>query len=82
MGFYYDVLRLPDGRARRLKVRSIVGLLPVCAVTVARAVAAANGVPEPVKTFTERLRRMPELLDSIHATGPGHSGGTVASWAW
>ena len=27
-GFYYDVLRLPDGRATRLKVRSMVGLLP------------------------------------------------------
>src|SRR4051794_24513831 len=33
-GFYYDVLRLPDGRARRLKVRSTVGLLPLCANTV------------------------------------------------
>ncbi len=30
-GFYYDVLRLPDGRATRLKVRSMVGLLPLCA---------------------------------------------------
>jgi hypothetical protein len=33
-GFFYDVLRLPDGRAQRLKVRSLVGLLPLCAVTV------------------------------------------------
>src|SRR5262249_45891147 len=33
-GFYYDVLRLPDGRATRLKVRSMVGLLPLCATTV------------------------------------------------
>ena len=33
-GFYYDVLRLPDGRATRLKVRSMVGLLPICAATV------------------------------------------------
>ena len=33
-GFYYDVLRLPDGRAQRLKVRSMVGLLPLCAATV------------------------------------------------
>jgi hypothetical protein len=28
-GFFYDVLRLPDGRAQRLKVRSMVGLLPL-----------------------------------------------------
>jgi hypothetical protein len=33
-GFYYDVLRLPDGTATRLKVRSMVGLLPLCAATV------------------------------------------------
>ena len=32
-GFFYDVLRLPDGQAQRLKVRSMVGLLPLCAVT-------------------------------------------------
>ena len=33
-GFFYDVLRTPDGGAQRLKVRSMVGLLPFCAVTV------------------------------------------------
>src|SRR5918993_1078830 len=33
-GFFYDVLRLPDGQAFRLKVRSMVGLLPLCASTV------------------------------------------------
>ena len=29
-GFFYDVLRLPDGQAQRLKVRSMVG--PAAAV--------------------------------------------------
>src|SRR5215467_559790 len=33
-GFFYDVLRLPDGHSERMKVRSMVGLLPLCAVTV------------------------------------------------
>ena len=33
-GFFYDVLCLPDGRSQQLKVRSMVGLLPFCAVTV------------------------------------------------
>ena len=41
-GFYYDVLRLPDGRATRLKVRSMVGLLPICAVTVVEPCAAGT----------------------------------------
>ena len=31
-GFYYDVLRLPDGSALPLKVRSLVGLMPLIAV--------------------------------------------------
>ncbi|MFC6238195.1 MGH1-like glycoside hydrolase domain-containing protein [Longivirga aurantiaca] len=33
-GFFYDVLRLPDGTGRRLEVRSMVGLLPLCATAV------------------------------------------------
>ena len=33
-GFFYDVLRLPDGTGQRLKVRSLVGLLPLCATAV------------------------------------------------
>jgi hypothetical protein len=33
-GFYYDVLRLPDGNASRLKLRSLVGLLPIAASLV------------------------------------------------
>jgi Mannosylglycerate hydrolase MGH1-like glycoside hydrolase domain len=33
-GFFYDLLRLPDGNAYRLKVRSMVGLLPLAAATV------------------------------------------------
>ena len=31
-GFYYDVLALPDGRRERLRVRSLVGLIPLYAV--------------------------------------------------
>ena len=31
-GFFYDVLHLPDGRTTTLKVRSLVGLLPLFAV--------------------------------------------------
>ncbi|MFD0289394.1 MGH1-like glycoside hydrolase domain-containing protein [Streptomyces lutosisoli] len=33
-GFFYDLLRLPDGTATRLKVRSLVGLIPLAATTV------------------------------------------------
>ena len=43
-GFFYDLLRLPDGRAERLGVRSMVGLLPLCAVTVMPA-GRLQGIP-------------------------------------
>jgi hypothetical protein len=32
--FYYDVLSLPDGRRVPLRLRSLVGLIPLCAVEV------------------------------------------------
>ena len=72
-GFYYDVLRLPDGSATRLKVRSMVGLLPVCATSVIEP-WQRELMPRLLSTLAERLRRMPELRASFHATGPGHFG--------
>jgi len=72
-GFYYDVLRLPDGRAERLKVRSMVGLLPLCATTVVEP-WQREGVPHVTENLTKRVKRMPELLQSIHATGREHWG--------
>ncbi len=72
-GFYYDVLRLPDGSATRLKVRSMVGLLPLCATTVIEP-EQRERVPRVMQALQERLRHMPGLLETIHATGPGHYG--------
>ena len=72
-GFYYDVLRLPDGSATRLKVRSMVGLLPLCATTIVEP-WQRQCVPRTVRHLGERLRRTPELLRGIHATGEGHFG--------
>jgi hypothetical protein len=72
-GFYYDLLRLPDGSGTRLKVRSVVGLLPLCATTVIEKWQRER-VPQTVAEFQQRVRQMPELLESIHPTGPGHMG--------
>jgi hypothetical protein len=72
-GFYYDVLRLPDGNATRLKVRSMLGLLPLCAVTAVDK-QQRERTPRLTAQMFERVRRMPELLNSIHPTGPGHLG--------
>jgi hypothetical protein len=72
-GFYYDLLRLPDGTATRLKVRSMVGLLPLCATSVVEK-STREGIPRAMAQVAERFRRMPDLLESMHPTGPGHFG--------
>jgi hypothetical protein len=72
-GFYYDVLRLPNGEAQRLKVRSMVGLLPICATTVVEP-WQRDRVPRAAAVLHERMQRMPELRESMHPTGPEYRG--------
>jgi hypothetical protein len=72
-GFYYDLLVLPDGSTTRLKVRSMVGLLPLCATTVIEEWQRKR-IPRATAQIWERLCRMPELLGAIHPTGPGKFG--------
>ncbi|MCE9555928.1 MAG: glucosidase, partial [Planctomycetes bacterium] len=72
-GFYYDLLRLPDGSATRLKVRSLVGLLPLCATTVIEEWQRKH-IPNALASILDRLRRIPELSSTMHPTGPGHQG--------
>ena len=64
-GFFYDVLRFPDGSATRLKVRSIVGLLPLAAVAIFEEDIIAK-----LPKFRERARlfisRHPELAANMH----------------
>jgi len=72
-GFYYDLLRRPDGSATPLKVRSMVGLLPLCATTVTEQWQRER-IPKVMAMVQERLRRMPELSKAIHPTGPRHLG--------
>jgi hypothetical protein len=63
-GFFYDVLRLPNGRARRLTVRSMVGLLPLCAVTVFEGDLLAR-YPHLVPRLRQFLDARPELTAYI-----------------
>ena len=55
-------------RARDFSVRSMVGLLPLCATTVVEP-WQRELVPQTVAAFQARVRQMPELLKSIHPTG-------------
>jgi hypothetical protein len=59
-GFFYDVLRQPDGQAQRLKVRSMVGLLPLCAVTVFEG-EALRKYPKMGPRICSFLESRPEL---------------------
>src|SRR5689334_10587389 len=78
-GFFYDVLRLPDGRSQRLKVRSMVGLLPLCAVTIFEG-RLAKRAPELVPRFQRFLAERPELRAFIHDPGKtGYAGRRLAS---
>lgn len=70
-GFFYDVLRLPDGRAQRLKVRSMVGLLPLCAVTTFRG-DLLQKAPEVRRGLRRFMEARPELTAFIH--DPNRSG--------
>jgi len=73
-GFFYDVLRLPDGRSQRLKVRSMVGLLPLCAVTVFDG-EFLEMIPEARHRLRRFLDARPELTAFIHDPAEiGHSG--------
>jgi hypothetical protein len=63
-GFFYDLLHLPNGDAMRLKVRSLVGLLPLCASTVFEAGVVARN-PRMMELVEIFKKRHPDLLKHI-----------------
>src|SRR5262249_46453418 len=78
-GFFYDVLRLPDGGATRLKVRSMVGLLPLAAIAVFE-----DDILEKLPIFRRNARqfleRHPELVANLHMpAAPGAAGRRIIS---
>ncbi len=72
-GFYYDLLRLPDGTATRLKVRSMVGLLPLAATTIIEPWQRER-IPRTTRFLQDRVKQIPGVLKSLHPTGEGHLG--------
>ena len=63
-GFFYDVLQLSDGTGISLKLRSIVGLIPMFAVEVIE-----HEMLQKLPNFTERmdwiLKNKPELAKLV-----------------
>lgn len=72
-GFFYDVLRLPDGSATRLKVRSMVGLLPLCASTIFEP-GELNKHPRLMELIELFQVRDPEILAQVAPTAEGYIG--------
>ena len=64
-GFFYDLLHFPNGDTMRLKVRSLVGLLPLCASTVFEATSILPKHPRLVELVDVFKKRHPELLKHI-----------------
>jgi hypothetical protein len=73
-GFFYDVLRLPDGTSTRLNVRSLVGLLPLAAVSIFNPDDLAK-LPNFQKRAAAFCKRHPELLINMHMPTEAGAGG-------
>jgi hypothetical protein len=73
-GFFYDLLHFPNGDAMRLKIRSMVGLLPLFASTVFESgtIAAHPRLMEMVKLFR---KRHPEVAEKIATADDQSVGG-------
>jgi hypothetical protein len=67
-GFYYDVLRRPDGTAVPLKVRSVVGLMPLAAATVIPA-SVRTEFPDLVERAVAFLDRHPAVVEALFGQG-------------
>ena len=78
-GFYYDVLRQPDGTTVQLKVRSLVGLLPLCAATVFDGDLLERH-PVLQEQLEEFIRRFSDDVPQLaHAPGPNAEGKRITS---
>jgi len=72
-GFFYDLLCVPDGSAHRLKVRSLVGLLPFVPWQFWPS-EFVERFPKAMARATEFFKRRPSLAANLHdprLTGAG-----------
>ena len=78
-GFYYDVIRLPDGSTQQLRVRSLVGLLPMCAATVIDE-ESLERVPDLLVKWDAFVSKYQEAIPALaQRAGPGVGGKRLAS---
>jgi len=73
-GFFYDLLHFPNGDAARLKIRSLVGLLPLCAASVFEA-GTAKSHPRLMELIQLFRERHPEVAKKIGTAEDAEKGG-------
>jgi hypothetical protein len=73
-GFFYDVLRLPDGSKFPMKIRSMVGLIPLFAVeTLEQEVLDRHpGFKRRLEWFVENRPDLTENVACMMTEGAGH----------
>ena len=77
-GFFYDVMRMPDGTTIPLRVRSLVGLLPMCAATVFEP-EVLDGQPGLVERALEFAEHFGDSVPALaHLPGPNPAGPAAA----
>ncbi len=64
-GFFYDLLHFPDGSSTRLKIRSMVGLLPLMSVSVFSR-KLVKKFPELIKRFENFNKKYPNIGKNVH----------------
>jgi hypothetical protein len=73
-GFFYDLLVMPDGTAQQIKVRSMVGLLPLCAAAVIPG-EVVQQYPRLMQQIHKFIRKRPGLVANIAPPEkPGYAG--------
>ena len=73
-GFFYDLLHFPNGDATRLKIRSMVGLLPLCAATVFEP-GTISKYPHLMELIAIFRERHPEVAKQIATADDPNIGG-------
>ena len=63
-GFFYDVLKMPNNQSKRLKVRTMVGLIPLFAVEVLSH-EMLNSMPDFTKRLQWLYKNKPELANLV-----------------
>ena len=80
-GFFYDVLHLPDGMRHPLKIRSMVGLIPLFAVETLEPdmIERLDGFRRRLEWFVEHR---PDLTENVACMKtPGREAGACCRWS-